>query len=88
MTDTIVEMLLGMFFLSLSNTNMLLLEWKLIWNSYTTAEAILTTKQIKLIKKREFAKAALDANSKTFMVHVSALQAPLARMSINPSQKA
>ena len=44
-----------------------------------------TTKQVELINKKEFAKAALDAESETFVVHVAALEAPLAGMPIYPS---
>ena len=41
--------------------------------SYTTAKALLTTQKIKLINKEKFAKAALDENIKTFVVHISFL---------------
>lgn len=42
---------------------------------------------MELIDKHEFAKAALDENSETLVVHVTALEAPeLAGMVIRPSQ--
>ena len=39
--------------------------------SYTTAKALLTTKRVELINKKEFAKVVLDGNSKTFVFHVA-----------------
>ncbi len=42
---------------------------------YTTAKLLLTTNQVALIGKREFAKIVLDENSKTFVVHVVAPEA-------------
>ncbi len=59
---------------------------KLTWRSYTIAEALPTTSRVELIDKREFVKAALDKNSETFVVHVSALEAT--ENSIYPSQAA
>ena len=44
---------------------------KLIWRSYTTAKALPTTKQIKLINKKKFAKTALDKNLETFVIHMA-----------------
>ncbi len=48
---------------------------KFTWRSYTTVKALPTTKQVELIDKKEFAKATLDENSKTFVVHIAALKA-------------
>ena len=75
-------------FLALSNANIQFAEKELTWRSYTAAEALSTTKRVELIDKKEFAKAALDEESKTFVVHVAALKAPLAGMAIHPSQAA
>ncbi len=64
-------------FLSFSNADVEFKELgKLIWRSYTTVEALPTTSWVELIDKREFAKAALDGNSETFVVHVAALEIP------------
>ena len=86
--DTTVEMVLGMPFLTLSNADVSFLERELTWKSYTVDEVLSTIKQVELIDKKEFAKAALDAESETFVVHVAALEAPLAEMPIHPSQTA
>ena len=69
-------MVLGIPFLSLSNANVEFVKLgKLTWRSYIAAEALPNTSQIKLINKREFAVAALDKNSETFVVHIAALEA-------------
>ncbi len=49
--------------------------WKLTCRTYTAAKALPTSSWVKLIDKREFARAALDKNLETFVVHVSALEA-------------
>ncbi len=67
-------MVLGMYFLSLNNVDVEFAELgKLIWRSYIFAEALLTTSWVELIDKKKFAKAAINENSKTFVVHLSAL---------------
>ena len=43
--------------------------------TYSTAEALSTTRRVELLDKHKFAKAALDENSETFVVHVAALEA-------------
>ncbi len=71
-----MEVVLGMPFLFLSNANVEFAELgKLTWRTYTAAEALPTTSRVELINKREFARAALDENSETFVVYVSALEA-------------
>ena len=49
------------------------MEKKLTWRSYTTAEALPTNKRVELINKKEFAIAALDEKSETFVVHIASL---------------
>ena len=68
-----MEIVLGMPFLTLSNADVQFLEKELTWRSYITAEALPSTKWVELIDKNEFAKAALDKNSETFVVHVASL---------------
>ena len=69
--DTKFEMILEMSFLKLSNTNVSFGEKILSWKSYTTNEALPTTKQIQLVDPKKFVIAALDADSKTFVVYVA-----------------
>ncbi len=75
LADTSMEMVLRMPFLSFSNVDVEFAELgKLTWRTYKTAEVLPTTNWVKLIDKKEFARAALDENSETFVVHVSALE--------------
>ena len=67
------EIVLSMPFLILSNAGVQFVEMELTWRSYITAEALSTAKRVELINKKEFAKAALDENSETFVVHVASL---------------
>lgn len=46
---------------------------KLTWNIYNATEVLSITNWVELIDGRKFAKAALDKNSKTFVMHVAAL---------------
>ena len=73
LADLSAEVVLGMPFLTFSNADVQFLEKELTWRSYTTAEALPTTKRVELINKKEFAKAALDEKSETFVVHVISL---------------
>ena len=81
-------MVLGIPFLTLSNADIQFAAKELTWRSYTAAEALPTTKRVEFIDKKEFAKAALDEESETFVVHVAALEAPLVGITIYPSPEA
>ena len=59
--------------MTLSNADVQFAEKKFTWRSYTTAKALPTTKWVKLINKKKFAKTALDENFETFVVHVASL---------------
>ena len=71
MANTKFEVILGMFFLKLSNANVSFGKRILTWRTYTTNKALFTTKQVQIIDKKDFVIAALDANSKTFMMHMA-----------------
>lgn len=75
LAETSIQVVLGMFFLFFSNANFQFNTRELTFKSYTSAEALSTIKQIELIDKYEFARAILNKNSKTFVVHVSAIGA-------------
>ena len=70
-TDTKFEVILGMLFLKLSNTNVLFGEKTLMWRSYTTNKVLPISKQMQLIDQKKFVIMALDAGSKTFVMHVA-----------------
>ena len=82
-----MEVVLGMSFLTFSNADIQFAKKKLTWRLYTAVEALLTTKWVELIEKKEFAKAALDEESKTFVVYVAAMKALLesAKMTTYPA---
>ena len=69
--DTKFEVILEMPFLKLSNADVLFGEGTLIWKFYTTNKVLPITEQVQLINLPEFVIAALDVNSKTFVVHVA-----------------
>ena len=73
LADISAEVVLDLSFLTLSNADVQFVKKELTWRSYTTAKALPTTKRVELIDKKEFAKAALDENSETFVVHVASL---------------
>ena len=68
-----MKVVLGMPFLTFSNANVQFAEKKPTWRTYTIKEALLTTRQIKIINRKKFAKAALDENIEAFVVNVSSL---------------
>ena len=71
-------------FLTLSNADIQFAEKKLTWRSYTITKALPTTKQVEIIDRKEFAKAALDEHVEAFVVHVTSLST----MAIHPAQEA
>lgn len=79
-----MKMVLDMPFLKLRNIDIQYIEKKFTWRSYITAKALLITKQVMFIDKKDFAKVILDKESKTFVVHIPALEAP--EMTIHPSR--
>lgn len=77
-----IEVILEMLFLSLSNANIELIKLKKItWRSYNIVEVLYITSKIELISKNKFARAILDKNSGTFMVHITTLKAMLIYLS-------
>ena len=70
-----MEVVLRMPLLALINVDIQFLTKSFTWRSYSAAEALPTTRWVELIDKHKFVKAALDKKSKTFVVHVAALEA-------------
>ena len=69
--DTKFEVVLGMPFLKISNTDVAFGEGTLTWKSYTTNKALPTTEQVQLVDLKELVIAAFDVDSKTFVVHMA-----------------
>lgn len=73
LTETSMEVILGMLFVSFNNADIDIDTNNFIWRSYTALEDLPTTSQVKLINKKELAKAALDENSEIFVMDDAAL---------------
>ena len=84
--DIKFEVILGMFFLKISNADVAFDEKTLTWKSYTTNKALPTTERVQLVDPKEFVIAALNADSKTFVVHVAIRKQE--KMAMNLDKKA
>ena len=84
LADNSIKVVLEIPFLALRNADIQFGAERLTWRSYTTAEALPTARRVELIDKHEFAKAALDENSETFVVYVAALETP--EPAVHPSR--
>ena len=81
------EVVLGMPFLTLSNADVDFSGRDLRWRTYTTKEALPTTRCVELEGKKEFAAVALDPEHETYVVHVASLSFALliASLDVHPS---
>ncbi len=84
--DIFIEMVLRMSFLVLNNADFQLDIKALVSKTYTIAEALPNMSQVELINMREFVNVAINENSKTFVVHISALK--ITKSLIHPFQAA
>ena len=69
--NTKFEVILGMSFLIISNTNVAFSKGLLTWMIYITNKTLPSIEQVQLVNLKEFVIVALDADSKTFIVHVA-----------------
>ena len=76
-----------MSFLTFSKADIRFAEQKLVWRTYTAAEALPTTRMVKIIDIKKFAAAALNADDEIFVVYVAALAKPTT-IPIHPSCQA
>ena len=67
------KVVFGIPFLTMSGADVDFWRRELRWKTYTTMEALPTTRHIKLVGKIEFTAAALDPESEIFVVLVAAL---------------
>lgn len=68
-------MILKILFLFFNNANIEFTELeKLTWRFYTPIKDMLTINSIQFIAKKEFAKAILDKNIKTFIIYIVILK--------------
>lgn len=87
LAKTSMDVILEMFFLALSNIDIKFDAKKLTWKKYTVVKAMPTIRQIKLIDKQEFMKAALNKASKTFVLHIAALEALVSIKTLDPTRE-
>ena len=73
LADVKPEIVFGIPFLIMSNANIDFQARNLQWRSYITGDVFPTIRQVKLIRKKEFAATALDSEHEAFVVHVVAL---------------
>ena len=60
-------------FLTLSDANVDFSGHELRWKTYTTKEALQTTRRMELTGKKKFAAAALNSECETYLVHVESV---------------
>lgn len=71
--DINMDIKLGMLNFTLSSIEINFLEQKLSQKSYTTVEALSTTKRVKLVGKNKITTIVLDLDDKTFIVYIISL---------------
>ena len=69
--NTKFEVILGMPFLKFSNADILFREEILMWRIYTTNKALPIIERVQIIDKKDFVIAALDVDSKMFVMYVA-----------------
>ena len=75
--DKSMEVVFGMFFLTLSKVEVDFVEKKLTWKAYTIAKALPTNKNVQIIGPKEFVKAVLDQEQEAFMVYITMFSKPI-----------
>ena len=84
------EVVFGMLFLTLSGANVDFLGRELRWRTYSTKEALPTTKRVELEVKKEFAATAIDPEHKTYIVYVGSVSSDVSSSSlldVHPSHR-
>ena len=71
MANTKFKIFLEIFFLKFNNVDVLFNEEILTLRTCTTNETLSTTKQIQIINIKNFVIAAMDVDSKTFVIHIA-----------------
>ena len=85
------EVVLEMPFFTLNGADVNFLGRELRWRTYTTKEALATTKHIELVNKKKFATVMLDPESETFVVYVISLSSDtspsFSPLDVHPSRR-
>ena len=61
-----------MLFLTLSKVDIWFAEREQVWRTYMAEKTLLTTRRVKIIDKKKFVAAALNADNKIFVVYIGA----------------
>lgn len=77
LVDVKSDIVLRMHFLIISNADVDFEVWNLQWRSYTIRDVFPTTRQVELIRKKEYAAAIVDPEHKVFEIHITALSIDL-----------
>ena len=84
------EVVLGMPFLTLIGANIDFLGRELWWKTYSTKEALPTTRYVELVDKKEFASAALNPEHETYIIHVGSVSSdmlPSSSLDVHPFRR-
>lgn len=84
-TDTNMEVILRISFITLNNVNIGFLDKELTQRTYSVAKAVFTTKKIQIIDWKEFAQVMLDFDKKTFVIYIATITSEI---TIYPEHKA
>lgn len=68
-----INVVLRISFLNFKMANIQFIEQKLIWSTYKTTMALSKRRQVNIINKRKFVKAAINVNNKIFIIYITAL---------------
>lgn len=85
MADITIDILFRIAFLTLSNIKVNFINQKLKWRLYTITKTLITTKQVKLIEKKEFIATASDLDDETFIMYVTFLISSNLDVEVHPS---
>ena len=81
------DVVLRILFLILSGVNVDFLKKELQWRSYTIEELFPTSKQVKLVEKKEFAAASLNLGHKIFVIHIASFASLSQEDNIHPFRR-
>lgn len=84
MADTSIKMVQKMFFLIFFNIDIRFAKEEITWKRYAAAKTLLITKKIELLCKKTFMAAVLNADNKTFVMHIAVLNIQETNISIYP----
>lgn len=70
MVNTNIKIIIDIFFLTLSNINILFVEQELSWKLHTLAKTLLIIKQLQIINQKKIVITTLKFGKKVFVIYV------------------